>query len=224
MISAFTIKPPPKTECELLARCYELAGLSFSQLALSLGLQIPANPNYRKGWIGQAIELFLGADAQNKCSPDFQQLGIELKTLPLALSGKPTESTFVTTIPLLTIHEQQWETSQCYAKLKRVLWIPVEGDTEIPYEHRRIGQGLLWSPSAEEYRILASDWNYLTTQIATGQLDTLNATAGDYLQIRPKGADGKSLCDAYNSEGEKVKTLPRGFYLRSLFTATVMTL
>lgn len=213
---------PPTTEMELIERCSPIAGLSFAQLSLSLGLTIPTNPDQRKGWIGQVIELVLGTDASNKSLPDFQELGVELKTLPLAKSGKPTESTFITSIPLLTIHKQDWGSSQCYAKLKRVLWIPVEGDTDIPYPQRRIGQGFLWSPSESQKTILAMDWNYLTQQISTGYLETLDAKAGEYLQVRPKAAHGKSLCYGFDSQGNKVKTLPRGFYLRSSFTATII--
>ncbi|MFA6302116.1 MAG: DNA mismatch repair endonuclease MutH [Legionella sp.] len=212
-------RPPPKTEAELLERCQDIEGLSFSQLALLLGITIPETANQRKGWLGQAIEWALGADAQNKSLPDFQELKIELKSVPLAASGKPTESTFITSIPLLTIHKQTWHSSQCFAKLRRVLWVPVEGDSLIPYTQRRIGRAVLWSPNETQEQVLAADWNYLSSQISTGQLETLDARSGDYLQVRPKAADGKSLCYAFDSEGNKVQTLPRGFYLRSVFTA-----
>lgn len=214
---------PPQTEEELLNRCNQLQGLSFLQLSTALGIIMPTNPVQRKGWAGFAIELALGADASNKSVPDFQYLGVELKTLPIGKSGKPSESTFITTIPLLTIHQQDWKTSQCYAKLKRVLWIPIEGDTDIPFAQRRIGCGFLWSPNEDDERILAADWNHLTLQISTGNLDLLDATVGDYLQVRPKGASGKSLSDAYDQEGNKIKTLPRGFYLRARFTSKILS-
>ena len=222
MLKPLLTNNPPTTETELMERCSNISGLSFAQLCLSLGLIIPTNPDQRKGWIGQVIELALGADAYNKSIPDFQGLGIELKTLPIAPSGKPTESTFITSIPLLTIHKQEWSSSQCYSKLRRVLWIPIEGDTDIPYSQRRIGQGFLWSLDASQEAILAADWNYLTQQISTGYLETLDAKAGEYLQVRPKAANGKSLCYGFDSQGNKVKTLPRGFYLRSSFTATII--
>ncbi|TAL62494.1 MAG: DNA mismatch repair endonuclease MutH [Legionella sp.] len=221
-MSSLIKKKAPQTEAELLHRCQQIEGLSFAQLSLGLGFAIPTNPNQRKGWVGQAIELALGADAGNNSEPDFKHLGIELKTLPLAASGKPTESTFITTIPLLTIHEQQWLNSQCYAKLKRVLWLTIEGDTLIPYAQRRIGQGFLWSPSTTQEAVLAADWHYLSSQISTGQLETLDARVGEYLQVRPKAANGKSLCFGFDAEGNKVKTLPRGFYLRSQFTAQII--
>lgn len=219
----FSKAPTPQTEEELLQLCQGIEGLTFAQLGLSLGLSIPSNPNHRKGWVGQAIELALGTDAGNKALPDFQTLGIELKTLPLSALGKPSESTFVTSIPLLTIHNQTWKNSQCYAKLKRLLWIPIEGDKSIAYPQRRIGRGFIWSPTALQEEILAADWNYLSLQISTGQLESLDARAGTYLQVRPKASDSRALCYCFDAEGNKVQTLPRGFYLRSLFTQQLLT-
>ncbi len=211
-----------KNESELLDRCHLVEGLNFSQLATHLQLTIPQEPQKRKGWAGLAMELALGTTAGTKSLPDFWHLGIELKTLPLNAQGKPAESTFVTSIPLLTIHQQNWLSSQCYAKLKRVLWLPVEGDTKIPFEQRRIGRGFLWSPNQEEEAILANDWHELTLMISTGRLDEVSAKIGQYLQIRPKAANAKSLCYGFDGEGNKVLTLPRGFYLRSSFTDSLI--
>ncbi|KGP64392.1 DNA mismatch repair protein [Legionella norrlandica] len=221
MISILKSKPP-KNEQELLSRCQLIEGLSFAQLANELNIIISSNPTQRKGWGGQALELALGADAKNESLPDFKQLGIELKTIPISKTGKPAESTFIVSIPLLSIHQQNWQSSQCYAKLKRVLWIPIEGDAGIPFPQRRIGRGFLWSPNKYHASILEEDWNYLTNQIIMGQLETLDARSGEYLQIRPKAANGKSLCYGYDSEGNRIKTLPRGFYLRSHFTALIL--
>lgn len=212
----------PKDEEELISRCAKIEGLSFSMLASSLGLVIPDNPVHRKGWTGQAIEMALGAKSTSLSQPDFNHLGIELKTLPLNHLGRPKESTFVTTISLLTIHKETWDTSSCLGKLKKVLWLPIEGDTSILFHHRRIGRAILWSPTLEQYNILANDWCELTLMISTGRLSEIDATFGEYLQIRPKGATAKSLCYCFDELGNKVKTLPRGFYLRPSFTASVL--
>lgn len=216
------LKSPLKNEPDLMARCREIEGLSFAQLASLLQLHIPLNPVQRKGWTGQAIELALGTTAGSKAVPDFYELGIELKTLPVNAHGKPAESTYVTNIPLLTVHQEQWRTSQCYSKLKRVLWVPIEGDKNIDFPNRRIGSAILWSPSTQEEAVLEEDWFELTSMIALGKLAELDASIGQYLQVRPKGATGKSLCYAFGEEGGKVLTLPRGFYLRSCFTAKIL--
>ena len=214
--------PPPISETELLDRAQAIEGLSFAQLASLLQVCVPEHAAQRKGWAGQAIEWALGANAGSRAEPDFYDLGIELKTVPINHLGKPAESTFVTTIPLLTIHQQTWQTSTCYAKLKRVLWVPIEGDVRVPFLHRRIGGALLWSPSVDEQAVLAQDWSELSLMIGTGKLSGIHANMGDYLQVRPKAANAKSLCYGYDDIGNKILTLPRGFYLRSRFTDTLL--
>ncbi|MFY7697548.1 MAG: DNA mismatch repair endonuclease MutH [Legionella sp.] len=215
-------RDPLQNENELLSRCSQIEGLTLSQLARQLQLIIPADPLRRKGWAGQAIELALGGSAGNQSIPDFHHLGIELKTLPINHLGKPSESTYVTNIPLLTIHQEHWVSSQCYGKLKRVLWLPIEANKKLPFEHRRIGKAILWSPSMQQYAILEADWNEHVMMIATGKLAEIDASMGQYLQVRPKGANGKSLCYGYNDTGNKIRTLPRGFYLRATFTASIL--
>lgn len=208
------------TEAALLARCRSIEGYSLGQLAQHLQWCIPENALQRKGWVGTALEKFLGTTAGNQALPDFVELGVELKTVPINSEGKPAESTFVTSIPLLTIGHQTWETSQCWAKLRRVLWIPFEADPALPFTYRRIGKARLWTPALAEQQVLAQDWIDLTDLVAQGRLDELNARMGTYLQVRPKAADARSLCYGLNEHGQKILTLPRGFYLRSTFTAS----
>ena len=211
---------PCKSESELISRCQNIEGLSFAQLAHILHWVIPEHTLQRKGWVGAALEKILGSTAGNQAQPDFLHLGIELKTLPLNVQNKPAESTFVTSIPLLTIHQETWDTSQCFAKLRRVLWVLIEADPSIPFAHRRIGYAKLWSPSALERAVLEQDWLELTSFLTQGRLHEINARMGQYLQIRPKAAHARSLCYGLNEQGQKILTLPRGFYLRSTFTAS----
>lgn len=215
-------KIPLKSESELLTRCNAITGLSVGQLANELNISIPTHPLQRKGFVGQAIEIALGTTAGTKAIPDFNELGIELKTLPINYLGMPAESTFVTSIPLLSVHKETWATSTCFSKLKRVLWLPIEADKTIPFQHRRIGQGMLWSPSNAQEKILEDDWSELSLMIGTGRLAEINASIGQYLQVRPKAATSKSLCYGYDELGNKIQTLPRGFYLRSRFTASIL--
>ena len=213
---------PPENDAELLERCQRIEGLTFYQLAHFLQRSIPVNSLRRKGWAGLAIEKALGACAGSAAQPDFPHLGIELKTLPLNKQGLPSESTFVTSINLLKAHEENWRNSVCWQKLKKVLWIPVEGEKEIPYNERRIGQGFLWYPSVEQARILERDWTEHMENITCGRLEEIDARMGEYLQVRPKAADAKSLCQGFNAKGYLIQTLPRGFYLRSSFTKQVL--
>lgn len=213
-----------QNEDELLAACRQIEGMTFGQIASFLHVKASEMSTARKGWVGCAIERLLGADGGCLARPDFLSLGIELKTLPINRLGKPAESTFVTKLSLLNLHRETWETSTCWAKLKRVLWVPVESDKSIHFLARRVGRAFLWSPDLESASILQRDWLELTSLIVLGRLDAVSAHLGEYLQIRPKAAHGRALSESYDEFGQVVCTLPRGFYLRPSFTEKIYTL
>ena len=96
---------PPRDEAELLARAEQLAGRTLGQLAGDLGAEVPPDLRHAKGWVGQLIERALGATAGSRAEPDFQHLGVELKTLPVDRRGRPLETTFVCTIALSEVGE-----------------------------------------------------------------------------------------------------------------------
>lgn len=214
---------PPQSETELMQRAHALAGCTLAQVAKRLDLMVPIDQLHDKGWVGQLLERALVTTAGTLPVPDFMELGIELKTLPLGRDGQPRETTFVSSIPLLDVSSMTWESSIVRTKLACVLWIPLEADKSIPLADRRIGMPILWRPSVEQEQALRQDWEELTDMIALGQLESITAHHGRYLQIRPKGANAKSLCWAIGPDGSRIQTLPRGFYLRTSFTRAVLS-
>jgi DNA mismatch repair protein MutH len=212
---------PPRDETELLARARRLAGLSLGALARELGEDVPADLRRHKGWVGQLIERALGATAGARPRPDGGGLGVELKTLPVDGRGLPCESTYVCTVPLEGAGED-WAHSWLRRKLARVLWLPVEADKTIPLAERHIGSALLWSPAPDEEALLRRDWEELTERILLGELEQISARHGEVLQIRPKAADSRALRHAIGSDGERILTNPRGYYLRPAFTAAIL--
>ena len=213
---------PPINEEELLTRARKLAGLTLEQLATTFNQPLPKDTRHAKGWMGQLLETSLGATASSRAEPDFQHINVELKTLPLTPSGKPKESTFVCTVPLTNPHKQEWATSWFKRKLQRVLWLPLEADKRIPLAERHIGNAILWSPSEAEAIQLQQDWEELMELVCLGRLEEITSHMGRYLQIRPKGANAKSLTTTLDEEGNTIQTLPRGFYLRPEFTQQII--
>src|SRR5699024_3829139 len=122
-----------------------------------------------KGWIGQLLELALGASAGSKPEQDFPELGVELKTIPIDRQGKPLETTFISVAPLMGISGLRWEDSNVCNKLSCVLWIPILGERSIAPGERMIGQPLLWRPSAQEAALLRQDWEEIMELISLGQ-------------------------------------------------------
>lgn len=214
--------PPPQSEAELLQRCQAIAGLSLRQLAERLAIDVPADLKRQKGWVGQLVELALGADARSLAEPDFRAIGVELKTLPVDIHGKPRESTYVCTVPLDEGLEPNWESSWICRKLSRVLWLPVEADPSIALPARRIGSALLWSPDEEQQSQLRRDWEELTEMICMGELEQITARMGTVLQIRPKAANSRVRCRSVGAGGEAIVTNPRGYYLRPAFTRRIL--
>lgn len=212
----------PKTQAELLAQAQRLAGYSLGELAAMAGMTTPQDLKRDKGWIGILLEIWLGASAGSKPEQDFAALGVELKTIPIDAQGRPLETTFVCVAPLTGNSGVTWENSHVRHKLKRVLWIPVEGERAIPLAERRVGSPLLWTPSAEEEHQLQMDWEELMDLIVLGQVERITARHGEVLQLRPKAANSKALTEAIGARGERIMTLPRGFYLKKNFTSALL--
>ncbi len=210
----------PETEYELLDRAWSIAGLTLEELALQLKRKVPENLLRNKGWVGEMLELVLGATAGSKPEPDFQHIGIELKTIPVKKNGEPKESTHVCIVPMTETQGLNWEDALVRQKLARVLWIPVEVGGDLA--ERRIGAPLLWSPSHEEETLLRADWEEFMELITLGDLDQITAHLGEALQIRPKAANSHALAGGIGKLGESIRTLPRGFYLRTSFTGALL--
>jgi DNA mismatch repair protein MutH len=207
---------------ELLQCAEGLAGLSLGELASAHGVSVPPDLRRAKGFTGQLMERALAATAGSRAEPDFRELGVELKTLPVDRNGKPCESTFVCTINLATIADVEWQDSVVRKKLGCVLWMPVEGDRNLAVGSRRIGAPLLWRPDERQEAALRSDWDELASRISVGDVEAITGHLGRFLQVRPKAAHSRARRRAFDSDGTAFSTLPRGFYLRPSFTAEIL--
>lgn len=213
---------PPKDGNELLERAEKIAGLTLGELAAAAKIKVPANFKREKGWTGQLLELYLGASGGSKSQQDFAHLGIELKTIPIDLQGKPLETTYVCYAHLTHIAGIEWSNSNVKNKLAKVLWVPIDGRRHIPPRERIIATPFLWTPSQQQEQQLRQDWEELMEYIALGKIEQVNARLGQYLQLRPKAADGRALTDAIGPDGSFIQTRPRGFYLRKNFTQAIL--
>lgn len=216
------ITAPPTSIAELMARADALAGRSLMELAQLDQACVPEDQTRAKGWVGGLIERRLGASAGSKAMPDFPDLGIELKTIPVTRAGKPTESTFVCTIELPRIADAEWETSRVREKLAHVLWVPVEAERTISLAARRIGTPFLWRLGPEDETTLRQDWEELASLVGRGQTEQITAHLGVALQVRPKARNAQSRRRAFDEDGAGYSELPRGFYLRASFTQAII--
>lgn len=209
-------RPAPQTEAELLLRCRALSGVPVGELAAALAVEMPADPGRAKGFIGQLAEAALGADPTAFDGPDFPDLGIELKTIPLRQDGMPAESTFCCSVTFAAADRERWADSRLRKRLNKVLFLPVQASQVAPMAQRVFMRPLLWRPAAAVLAALQHDWEDLMGRLGSGERPS--GHSGELLQLRPKAAH--SGVRGLNPIGEK--QLPVGLYLRSRFTARIL--
>ena len=208
---------PPGSVRELVDRAGALEGQTLDAVASLLGRAGPATGLHAKGKTGELLERALGATGGAAARVDFPELGVELKTLPVGASGRPRETTFVCAVRVDEADTMEWDTSWVREKLRRVLFVPI-------LEDRRIGRAFLWEPTADEDAVLRADFDDIMGLIGVGRIEDVSARLGTYLQLRPKARDGTPRALAFGRQGERIRTVPRGFYLRTSFTARLLDL
>lgn len=207
--------PPPISEAELAMRAKGLCGHSVGALAKRLGLEVPDEGRRAKGFVGQLVERALGADPKAGDSPDFPDLGVELKTIPLKANGKPSETTFCCSITMHQCERATWQGSRLQRRLQHVLFMPVQGTWAGPINARTFGKPILWRPQEKTQLALRQDWEELMGAIAVGEVPS--PRQGKLLQVRPKAAHSRVRTVAPSDDGAQM-ALPLGFYLRQDFT------
>ena len=217
---------------DILIKAKKLRGYTLEELTQYFQINYPESMLHAKGLLGNMVEILLGATAKSKPLPDFPELGLEIKTLPIDLYGHPLESTYVCTAPLvpkiatqkLIYGETGFINSVVYKKLNHVLWIPIIVIKNENNVARIIGNAFLWQPNPQQLSLLETDWLELTEMMHTGNLDNVSSHYGDILQIRPKARNASATTPALGELGQKINTLPRGFYLRPSFTQAIYAL
>ncbi len=209
---------PPQNFDELIANLNFIVGKSLTELAEFARLPVPIDTLHGKGFTGELIEQCLGASAANQSIPDFPELGLELKSIPVDDNLCPLESTFLCYAPLTGIRHYSFETSPLYSKITRVLFVLIRASRELDFDERVVLGYFFYTPTEEELNIVRNDFNELYELVKTGNVEKINARIGQIIQMRPKGANGKVLTECIGPNGEIIKTRPRGFYMRRAFT------
>ena len=197
--------------------------MDLESVSARLGASLAGPTLRRKGKAGILLEHVLGASAGNAAIPDFPELGVELKTVPMDPAGKPRESTFVGTIDLTNADRDEWETSRTRAKLARVLFVPIiSPDRGSPPSVCVVGRAVLFSPTPEQDAVLRDDFESAMGLIAIGKVELVRANLGRWMQVRPKAADSHVRTRAISDDEGWMTTNPRGFYLRARFVEAIL--
>ena len=213
----------------LLAHARALVGVELGELADQLGIPAPPLGAVRtKGWAGQVIERELGVETGGAHGPDFGELEVELKTVPVTVvDGKlvPLESTAVCLIDPIAIAGESWATSYARHKLARVLFVALESARGQAVAERRVSAVRLWSPDPAEDELLRADFElFVRGYFRLGRAAAITGHLGRVLQVRPKGRNAADLRDSYDEAGRPTRVGKMGFYLRPAFVASILAL
>ena len=207
----------PSSEAELLDRARSLAGRTIAEVATHAARALPSSGH--KGYVGSLVERALGLSPRGG-GPDSARLGIEVKTTPIDAKGTPGESTFVCMVPREGL-DRAWSESAPKAKLSRVLFVPIERAGALP--ERRVGTAFLWSPNPVDEAGLESDWTELAGLLRAHGHEHVSARHGQLMQVRPKAAHARARWSATGADDAPMLALPRAFYLRRAFVASIVS-
>lgn len=213
---------PPRTIDELLSRAEALSGRLLADVAADFGFFVGNDAVRTKGKFGGVLEGALGAHGGAGKVHDFPDLGVELKSIPVDARGKPKESTYVCTFSVADAEHEEWETSWVKQKLSCVLFVPLQVGEGDGAEARTVRSPILWRPTREQEAILHADFDDIVGMVGMGGIEELTAHEGRWLQVRPKARDGTKSAVAYGEDGDRIATVPRGFYLRTKFTEAIL--
>jgi DNA mismatch repair protein MutH len=213
---------PPINETVLLRFAEGLSGCSLGELSGIMLKTIPRTLKANKGFIGCLLEEILGARSGNKAQQDFLDIGVELKTIPINKNSVPLELTFICSVPLKKNIGLMWKNSFFYKKIRRVLWIPIQGEKSVPVSDRFIGKPFLWTPNSIQENLIRSDWEELMDLIILGGIEDITAKNGEVLQILKRSRYHSYLTRAIGKNGEVIFTLPRCFYFKKNLTFSIL--
>ena len=213
---------PPKDMEQLLQRLNAIMGRSVNELAVLAGVYMPEQSRQSRGYSGQIIELFLGADASNQSLPDFVDLGIELKTIPVSSDFTARETTFISAATINPERYIPFERTSLYSKVRHMLFVILFAPKGLPPAERRILGYFFFQPDKDQLAIMEQDYNEFNELIFSGRAHEINGTMGNILQMRPKALDSLTYTPVRDTEGNTAWTTPRGYYFRQAFTTSLL--
>lgn len=170
-------------------RLAAFVGVPFGSLSQTLGvpgLERPADR--RKSFAGDVAEAMLDIARNALPDPDLESIGAEIKTIPLDARSRPRENTKITSLtPRLVSTEGDFYTSHLYAKMRAILFLPVQKSDNDDPASWYLRPPFLWLPGTEQLRVIRADYETYLAAIREGRWDVLSLRTGTYLGVNTSG-------------------------------------
>lgn len=177
-----------------------------------------------KGSIGLIIEEhWFGVKNNNDQQPDFPNLGIELKVLPMKrLSNRQLtvkERTKICSIDYVKLVDEQWKQSNARKKLNKILFVFYEYVAENPLDSKVL-EYHLFTLSSNDEPLIRSDWERTKDYVKKGFAHQLSESQNVVLAASRAG-EGNSAGVPQPVKRHSASAAKRAFSLKSSYTKTI---
>lgn len=164
-------------------------GVPFGSLAAELGVAGLDRPaTQRKSFAGDIAEAMLEVAKNSLPDPDLESIGAEIKTIPLDARSRPRENTKITALtPRLVASEGDFYTSHLYAKMRAILFLPIQKSDNDDPGSWYLRPPFLWLPSTDQLRVIRGEYDAYLEAIRAGRWEALSLRSGIYLGVNTSG-------------------------------------
>lgn len=149
-----------------------------------------------KGRFGEFLEEnYFGKENDNASKPDFDEVGVELKAVPLIDKGNGTvvkERIVLNKFRFYDIVKEKFETSHFLEKNAKLLFVFYFHDNLLRSEDKKIDIVELWSVLYHDIEQIRADWQFIVDKINAGQAHELSEGDTLYLGACTKGSTAKA--------------------------------
>lgn len=184
---------------EIAERARSLVGRTLIELYPSAPM-VPSSPA-TKGVVGRIYEAYFDIPQNSIAGPDFPGAGIELKSVPILLTGseaRAKERISVGMIDFDRLRVEVWDTASVRKKLDCMLlifygWQPLQ-----PIARFKTLAAGVWSPDAETWRAVEADWHTIRSHVAAGRRGEVSESLTRVLGAATKGPGHGSISRAWS--------------------------
>lgn len=186
------------TQAELedaaLRHFHRFVGRTVGEAADAVG--VPRSNGYQ--FKAAVVRRALGARSVKARIREFDQLGIEIKSVRVSPLGRPWDSMSFPAFRYRDLIDQSWEDSDLIERLRRLLVVPLVGATdETPAADCRIAEPFFWSPTVDQLDEIGREWVMYCDEIRSGKADSLTpASKTRFIHVRPHGKNKADVDDA----------------------------
>lgn len=173
IIDLLNVSPDEDFENILLKKLHEFKDMKIQDVANSFSIKISNS----KDAVSSIIKKAIGFKDIKSEIKEFEQLGIQIKTIPVRPTDNyPWESTSFPAMKLKEFVEEDWDSSIFSTYVQKILFVPIYRDerkaSESPIGERIIGKAFYWSPSLYEVHTIKKEWNEYKKEVLDGKAQT----------------------------------------------------